>query len=81
LFQIGFLEIVLIIVLGLLFVGPKRLPELIKFIYKSYKKIQLKFGEFKEDIETDIGTNEIKKDVFNELRMEELEKINERENS
>ena len=50
-------------------------------MYKSYKKIQLKFGEFKEDIETDIGTNEIKKDVFNELRMEELEKINERENS
>ena len=29
--------------------------------------------KFKNDLEDDIGTDELKKDVFNELRMEELE--------
>ena len=30
-------------------------------------------SDFKKDIEKDIGADELKKDVFNELRMEELE--------
>ena len=38
-----------------------------------YKRIESKLGAFKKDIEKDIGTDELKKDVFNELRMEELE--------
>ena len=33
-----------------------------------------KLSSFKKDIEEDIGTDELRKDVFNELRMEELEK-------
>ena len=33
-----------------------------------------KLSSFKKDIEEDIGADELRKDVFNELRMEELEK-------
>ena len=40
---------------------------------KFYKRIENKLSDFKKDIEEDIGTDELKKDVFNELRMEELE--------
>ena len=40
---------------------------------KFYKKIEKKLSAFKEDIEEDIRADELKKDVFNELRMEELE--------
>ena len=72
-FQIGFLEILVIFVLGLIFIGPKRLPEVIKTLIKFYKRIEGKLSAFKKDIEKDIGTDELKKDVFNELRMEELE--------
>ena len=43
-----------------------------KFIVKVYKKIQLSIANFKNDLESEIGTDEIKKDVFNEMRMEEL---------
>tara|TARA_B100000579_G_scaffold244886_1_gene200955 strand:+ start:1575 stop:1820 length:246 start_codon:yes stop_codon:yes gene_type:complete len=74
LFQIGFLEILIILILGLIIIGPKRLPEILKIVLKFYKKIEEKFSNFKKDIEADIGTEELKKDVFNELRMEELEK-------
>lgn len=72
-FQIGFLEILIIFIFGLIIIGPKRLPEVTKTIIKFYKKIENKFADFKNDIEDEIGADELKKDVFNELRMEELE--------
>ena len=72
-FQVGFLEIAIILILGLLIIGPKRLPDLIKTILKFYKKVQKQISNLKSDLEKDIGTEEIKKDVFNEMRMEELD--------
>ena len=79
-FQIGFLEILIILILGLIIVGPTRLPIVIKIVLKSYKRIESKFSIFKKGIEEDIGADELKKDVFNELRMEELEKTKESKN-
>lgn len=46
---------------------------LIKTCLKFYKKIQKQISGFKNDIESEIGADEIKKDVFNEMRMEELD--------
>ena len=79
-FQIGFLEILIILILGLILIGPARLPIVIKIVLKFYKRVENKFSKFKKDIEEDIGANELKKDVFNELRMEELEKAKELKN-
>ena len=79
-FQIGFLEILIILIFGLLIIGPRRLPVVIKTTIKIYKKIENKLNAFKKDIEEDIGADEIKKDVFNELRMEELEETKESNN-
>ena len=73
-FQIGFLEILIILILGLVIIGPTKLPEVIKILLKFYKRIENKLSSFKKDIEQDVGTDELKKDVFNELRLEELEK-------
>lgn len=72
-FQIGFFEILLILSLGLLIIGPKQLPVVIKFVLKQYKKLQNNISSFKDDIEQEIDTKEIKQDIYNELRMEELE--------
>jgi sec-independent protein translocase protein TatB len=73
LFQIGFLEIIFILVVGLFVIGPSRLPTVIKFVVKIYNRIQKQVSKFKSDLEAEIGTEEIKKDVFNEMRMEELD--------
>jgi len=80
LFQIGFLEILIILVIGLIIIGPKRLPVVVKNVLKFYKRVQNKFYSFKKDLDEEIGTEEINKDVFNELRMEELEKENRHKN-
>ena len=79
-FQIGFLEILIILILGLIIIGPNKLPVVVKTTLKFYKKIENKFNLFKKDIEADIGADEIKKDVFNELRMEELDRNKELDN-
>tara|TARA_B100001173_G_C15727637_1_gene437198 strand:- start:325 stop:570 length:246 start_codon:yes stop_codon:yes gene_type:complete len=80
LFQIGFLEIIIILVLGLIIIGPNRIPVVVKAVLKFYKKIQKKFTNFKKDVEKEIGVDELNKDIFNELRMEELEETKESEN-
>jgi len=73
LFQIGFFEILLILSLGLIIIGPKQLPIVVKFVIKQYKKLQNNFSNFKDEVEKEIDAKDIKQDIYNELRMEELE--------
>jgi sec-independent protein translocase protein TatB len=73
LFQIGFFEILLILSLGLVIIGPKQLPIVVKFVIKQYRKLQNNFSNFKDEIEKEIDAKDIKQDIYNELRMEELE--------
>ena len=79
-FQIGFIEILFIGLIILLLFGPERLPEISKIIIKNTTRLKRKFSSFREDIERDIGADEIKQDIFNEFRLDELEK-NESEKS
>ena len=79
-FQIGFIEILFIGLIILLLFGPERLPEISKIIIKNTMRLKRKFSSFREDIERDIGADEIKQDIFNEFKLEELEK-NESEKS
>ena len=79
-FQIGFIEILFIGLIILLLFGPERLPEISKIIIKNTTRRKRKFSSFREDIERDIGADEIKQDIFNEFKLEELEK-NESEKS
>lgn len=73
-FQIGFIEILFIGLIILLLFGPERLPEISKIIIKNITRLKRKFSSFREDIERDIGADEIKQDIFNEFKLEELEK-------
>ena len=79
-FQIGFIEILFIGLIILLLFGPERLPEISKIIIKNTTRLKRKFSSFREDIERDIGADEIKQDIFNEFKLEGLEK-NESEKS
>ena len=79
-FQIGFIEILFIGLIILLLFGPERLPEISKIIIKNTTRLKRKFSSFREDIERDIGADEIKQDIFDEFKLEELEK-NESEKS
>ena len=72
--QIGFLEILIILIVGIVVIGPDKLPEFIKFFIKTFIKLQNKFFEFRTSVERDIGAEDLRQDIFNELKMDEFEK-------
>ena len=72
--QIGFLEILIILIVGIVVIGPDKMPEFVKFLIKTFTKLQNKFFEFRTSVERDIGAEDLRQDIFNELKMEEFEK-------
>ena len=72
--QIGFLEILIILIVGIVVIGPDKLPEFVKFLIKTFTILQNKFFEFRTSVERDIGAEDLRQDIFNELKMEEFEK-------
>lgn len=72
--QIGFLEILIILIVGIVVIGPDKLPEFVKFLIKTFTRLQNKFFEFRTSVERDIGAEDLRQDIFNELKMEEFEK-------
>ena len=72
-FQIGFPELLTLLVLMLLLVGPKRLPEVTKFFIKIGSKLRSQYEKISNEINNEIGTEEIKKDIFNDMKLQELE--------
>ena len=74
-FQIGFFEILIILIIGIIFVGPQKLPQVIKFFVKAFRTIQKNISAVKDEIESEIKVDEIKQDIHNELRLKELEEL------
>ena len=72
--QIGFLEILIILLVGIVLIGPDQLPSFIKFSMKSLTRFQNKLFEFRSSLERDIGAEDLKQDIYNELKMEEFQK-------
>jgi len=62
------------LLVGIIVIGPDKLPGFVKSTMKTFTKLQNKFFEFRSSIERDIGAEDLKQDIFNELKMEELEK-------
>lgn len=59
-FGIGMQEIVLICVIALIVVGPKKMPELARALGKGYGEFRRAFDEMKRNVETDFQTDEIR---------------------
>ena len=72
-FQIGFPELLTLLVLILLLVGPKKLPEVTKFFIQIGSKFRSQYEKISNEINNEIGTEEIKKDIFNDMKLQELE--------
>jgi sec-independent protein translocase protein TatB len=57
-------EIVLICVIALIVVGPKKLPELARALGKGYGEFRRAFDEMKRNVETDLQTEEIRRSLL-----------------
>ncbi len=71
-FGIGFFELILISVIGLLVLGPERLPGAIRTGALWIGRLRRNFNEIKTDIEREIGADEIRRQLRNEAIMEKF---------
>jgi sec-independent protein translocase protein TatB len=65
-FDIGLLELFLVLVIGLVVLGPERLPEVIKSVTRSIEWIKKTVTSTKEELSKNIGLDEIYQDLRNE---------------
>jgi len=79
-FDIGFPELILVLVVSLLVIGPERLPETIRSIALWLGRLKRSFSEIKAEIETEIGADEIRQQLHNEKILQEFEKAKDRLN-
>ena len=75
-FDIGFFELLLVLLVGLVILGPKRLPEAIKSISRYLLWIKKQANRSKQEMGKAFGLNEIYKDSRNEEILKDLEDSN-----
>jgi len=72
-FNIGSFEVLLIFIIALLVLGPERLPGAIKTSGLWIGRFRRSFYKVKAEIERELNTDEIRRQLHNESVMEEIE--------
>ncbi len=71
-FDIGFSELLLIAVLALLVLGPERLPSAVRTISLWLGRLRRSFASIRQEIEREVGADEIRRQLHNESVMASL---------
>lgn len=73
--DIGFTELLLVAVIGLIVIGPERLPETVRTISLYLGRFKRTLRETRREIEKQLGADEIRRELHNEEVMRSLEKL------
>jgi sec-independent protein translocase protein TatB len=71
-FGIGFLELVTVFLVGLVVLGPEKLPGTIRTVSLWVGRLRRNFNNIKAEIEKEIGADEIRRQLRNEEIMEKF---------
>ena len=70
--DIGFSELLLVLTIALIVIGPKRLPEAARFLGYWTGKIQRAIQGARRDMERELGIDDVRREVHNQLLLEDL---------
>ena len=70
--DIGFSELLLVFIVGLLVLGPERLPVVVRNVSLWVGRLRRSFTAIRDEIEREIGADEIKRQIHNESIMSSL---------
>ena len=73
-FDIGFSEIKVVAVISLIIMGPERLPETVRTLSLWLGRVRQFVSSAREEIEDEVGIDEIRRQLRNEKIMRDLEK-------
>jgi|TARA_B110000483_G_C18108623_1_gene508773 sec-independent protein translocase protein TatB len=71
-FDIGFMEILLIAAVSLVVMGPKRLPHAVRQVSLWIGRIKQAFSTARQQLENEVGMDDIKRQLHNEKIMQDL---------
>ncbi len=72
-FDIGFPELLLVSIVALMVIGPNQLPQAIRTASLWIGRIRRSLASIRQEIEKEIGADEIRAQLHNEQIMRELE--------
>jgi sec-independent protein translocase protein TatB len=71
-FDIGFLELLVIALITLIVMGPERLPEAIRAISLWIGRLKQLLAQTRQEIENEVGMDDIRHQLHNEQVLKEL---------
>lgn len=71
-FDIGFFELLVIGIIGLVVVGPERLPDAVRTTVRWWTQLKQTLGNAKDELEREVGADEIRRELHNERILKEL---------
>ena len=71
-FDIGFLELLVIALITLVVMGPERLPEAIRTISLWFGRLKQLLAKTRQDIENEVGMDDIRHQLHNEKILKDL---------
>ena len=71
-FDIGFLELIIVSVVGLLVLGPDKLPGAIRTGSMWLGKLKRSFNNIRSEVERELRADEIRQDLHNQSIMKQL---------
>jgi sec-independent protein translocase protein TatB len=74
-FDIGFTELLLVAIVALLVLGPERLPQAMRTLGLWIGRMRRSFNAVRDEIEREVGMDDIRRQLHNEAVMEELRRI------
>jgi sec-independent protein translocase protein TatB len=76
-FDIGFSEIIVCAVVGLVVIGPERLPETVRTVGLWIGRLKRSLRETREELERQVGMDDVKRQLHTEEMMRTLEDMQE----
>lgn len=77
-FDIGFSELVLCLLIALVVIGPEQLPQAVRSVALWVGRLKRSLRDTREEIERQIGADDIRRQLHNEEIMRSLEETNRR---
>ncbi|MFT7266789.1 MAG: sec-independent protein translocase protein TatB [Porticoccus sp.] len=70
--DIGFLELLVIAVISLIVMGPKRLPQAVRSVSLWLGRLKQVFSSARQQLEDEVGMDDIKRQLHNEKIIRDL---------
>ncbi len=74
-FDIGFPELLIVALIALVVLGPKRLPEAMRTLGLIFGRMRRSYLSARAEIEREIGMDEVRRELHNESIMQEFKSI------